>query len=199
MGFIVENQSNTLIAFFNLMTILGPAIITAVISYLISHKQFEIKLKELRFSAQIRARELMYNNFQKKMSQLMENWKRYSESFSNFYNILILNGTEEEKSKYLTRFARILQFYRQDYYDMNIDYNSELLKLGLLNKENLNKVKIIEEFFNQEFDSAVSFKSLEDLLRQAIRVNNIMTSFESQIIEYRANLLFAEYAKGKMI
>ena len=93
--------------------ILGPAMITALLAYLIAKAQMSHKLKELDNTHDFSARKYLFNHYKERGQQLHKKYKELNNSLSNLMGFTIgytLTDKENEK-EFMRRMAEVIRSY----------------------------------------------------------------------------------------
>jgi hypothetical protein len=117
---------------------LGPAIVagffTALGSYLIYRSQLKTKVAEVRGQAELRARELLFESYQKRIDRIGEDVNKFVGALYGFAGHLQALTNEEEKRQAQAAILVLIRMTRDPILDSVGELEEELESVSLANK-----------------------------------------------------------------
>lgn len=172
-----------------------PSIVTAVVSYKIAKFQLQTKEIELKSQADIKARELIFNAYQKKIERISNLDKDFAELFDRITPLLQQFQTEEvNKQLGIIIFASIrLSFpvYQEDFQELE----EELKKANLIEKRKT-QIGYIKGYLATDL-SKIGPDQTVDLYYGFIKMMALFTSLRSDLLNYKCEELFSDCISNK--
>lgn len=169
--------------------ILGPAIVALLGTFIALYHQRRLKTVELDALTRLKARELMFGDYQRKMEQNIRDVQALGKTMAELEMALSLSDDELEKKKMLVAFVgsmnQIMSALSTNLDDLEVNLKS-------VNLHAKHKPKI--DFIKKHFDPANTTPSYISRNHKTItEALAYMVSMQQELIEKKREELFREY------
>ena len=174
---------------------LGPALLAALStlagSWLTNHFQRENKKLELDRQAELRARELLFDAYQKRLEEYGKDAQQMTSALGKLAGNLSAEEDEEERQVVWEALIQIIQFTLDPLMIWARDLEVELQAVGLLGGYEAH-VRRIKKALATDF-SKVSLADKDTVLPEFMMVFSSLTAIRDALSTKRCNDLFSKY------
>jgi hypothetical protein len=180
---------------------LGGALIgslsTVLITWLTNRKQIELQKNEIKAQVGLKARELLFNSYQQRMNKLESELFQYGSTLGQISGTLAGTEDEEERHKILHHLIKTFRPFMMLFTDTVVDLESELEKVGLLEKREA-QLNILRENSGIELDET-NGDDLEQHLNSLFKSLAIISLLNQEILNRKCESLFGEYVSTEIV
>lgn len=179
------------------LTAIFTVIVTATITYLASRHQFKMKLIEIKGQSELRARELLFDAYQKRLERILNELNEFDKSIS--LSIGELKGMEDHKdvdNKYFPQLLKLFKGFLNDFEEEIAELEDELNKENLLNKRNMERLTFMRNVFSEVVNEDVKNEDSEKKTFQVIRAARMFSRLIDELLEKKSTELFSVYLKS---
>jgi len=173
---------------------LGPAIVagffTALGSYLIYRSQLKTKVAEIRGQAELRARELLFESYQKRIDRIGEDVNKFVGALYGFAGHLQALTNEEEKRQAQAAILVLIRMTRDPILDSVGELEEELESASLANKRRAD-LRFIRETLSAELDKPPLDFGL--LYLNYMKAFGLFNGFKTELLNRKCEDLFNVY------
>ena len=168
--------------------VLGPAAIAAIVSIFVTRVQLQVKITELQATARLRARELMFEAYQKHLKDVVEKSSDTANACGKLLAVLTAQSDSDLRAQSIEDVRRILPVFKdvliEDY--AGLEKDEELGKYDDLKKRCLDARAELETIDADVVDPIES-------VRKLMRLQGVLGECEANLIQRMSKALFSEW------
>jgi hypothetical protein len=178
-------------AIITLIGTLAGTLIGGLITWFSLNYQFRIKKAELQSQSALRARELLFESYQKKLEQINGRSHSAGETIGKFIAQIMTATNEDEKEEILEGFLVIVRALEIDLTDSIDELEKELREAGLFEKRR-KEISFLREHIAIDL-SNLSGKEMEALQFKIVQALGIETKLLQELVNKKCEDLFSDY------
>jgi len=169
-----------------------PALITGVVSIIISQLQLKMKISEIKGESEYKARENLFKSYQEKLRANRESSEKFFESMGEVFGYYIVEENEEEKIRILKDQFKFIKLAQKEIPKSTGEFERELRKNKLVTGEIEKQILFIKDTVSKNLEK-ISEKDMEAILIDYWKVFDLLHSFENTLLEKKRDELFSKY------
>lgn len=178
---------------------LGPAVITAIStavgSWLLYRHQLKTKVAEIRGQTGLRARELLFESFQKRIDRRDEGIKQFVSTLMTLVEHLKVETDEESKRQSGIVIIALIKMIREPFLDSVSELEEEFKLVGLTDKRRKD-ISTIRQTLAVDLDK-VEIKNVGELYLDFMKSIGLFTSLKDELLNIKCEDLFSVYLSDK--
>jgi hypothetical protein len=174
-----------------------PAAITATASIWLSRHQYKSKLAELDTQSKLKAREILFGSYQKRIERVNDQVKEMAQAIEKIIPELKraeeTHGTEEALKAFVILVSMTFDVWRDDF----IELETEMARYHIAEKWK-NQISYLKVFFSQkpsEFNTANIMPIYLGFMRSA----GLISLFNNDLLTERCEELFSDYLPDRKL
>jgi hypothetical protein len=171
---------------FYALTIIVPVLITAVVSWKISRQQLTMKTEELKAQGDLRARELLFNAYQKKIERIGNNASEVGEAFGQ-----MIGQMEGKRDEEIAPALILTLKVTTDGFKSSIEELEHELSWSGLPASRQQDLVAIKQIFATDFDN-LSVKEIGPIYVRLMAALGIIYSLQTELTNKKAEDLFKD-------
>ncbi|SRR6266404_5205507 len=173
----------------------GSAIITglftSIASWLLYHFQLKTKVTELKAQAQLRARELLFNSYQKRMEDITKNAYVLGDTLGKFAELLQRQESEHEKRESLVAITYMMRVVAKPLSDSVRELELDLAQVGLAERRQ-DDILQMRQALAVDFD-AITLQDVGPIYLQFMAALGLFYSIKDELLTKKCEELFSKY------
>lgn len=169
--------------------ILGPAIVALLGTFIALYHQRRLKKIELDALTQLKARELMFGDYQRKMEQNIKDTQGLGKTMAELHMALSLSDDELEKRKMLVAFTGSMNQIMSAI-STNLDEMEESLKKVNLHTKHKPNIDFIKKHFDPSNNTPSYISQNYKIITEAL---SYTVAMQQELIEKKREELFRDY------
>lgn len=178
-----------------LKTIWAPSVV-ALVSYFIARLNIKIKKVEIQGQTELKARELTFNSYQKRVEKSDENTRAVLSAMAKNSKDLANIADQNERIARLRRFLVLLKEQISFGYNYFEDLTDDLKTSGLSNEKLNRRIDYVNNIMKKEIDK-LQDSELDNYYNNLSRALSLMSSLEYDFVEKKRDEIFSGYLKKK--
>jgi len=174
------------------LTAIISAFVGGLFTWLITRKQIKSKEYEIKSNVELRARELIYNSYQKKLKRLLQIIESNTGSRYSIYATFVLEGFEKNidtVKKYCDATKKLIKDVLNPYEELKHRIEKENIKDEIL----LKKIEDIKNLQNKIFDENKIINNYEEEFLLLHKFLSLLNDVDEDLIEIKSLSLFQKY------
>jgi hypothetical protein len=174
---------------------LGPAVVasaaTLLGSYLLFRNQLKTKIAELKGQSELRARELLFGAYQKKIDRINKNAGRAARELGKIGALLNSENDENALSEALKILLFLMKALKSGILEAVEELEAEVKILELSTKAS-DKIIAIRNGVSAELQGAISITQVQEIYFKWVNAINLFYSVSADILTQKAERLFGD-------
>ena len=178
-----------------LLLSLGPAAVALAATYITLRHQRKLKRDELSISSTLRARELMFGLYEKRLSILLERSALLGETVAKVQVALRTTEDTDKQTEAISAFFSVIYAQAVQMPEFIEEVENELPALGLADKYagNVSFIKTNLQASFQSIPPGDPDAVMDNILLNMLKAMAFMINIQRDIVEAKAKELFEEY------
>lgn len=191
---IYEQLLNNMPAIITGVTAIVSALVAFLGSYLVGRNQIKMKIKEIQGQSELKARELIYNNYQSKVQRLISYSDHVNKALSEWYAWISEVDEEKQKNEYLKTLNLVKKIVRLEFEDLE-EIKDELVAQDMFTGRWKMKYEFIEQALKKITTGEIKMEDAETLYFRLWRAMNYLGNISKELSDKRSDDLFSVYLK----
>ena len=174
------------------LTAIISAFIGGLFTWLIGRNQIKAKEFEINKNVELKARELIYNSYQKKLHKLTQIIESNSKARGELYATFIVGGFKENLEmveKYCDAVKKVIKEVLNPYEELKMIIEKE----NITDKNILKNVEKVKERQNEILNEKRTINNYEEEFLQLNKFLSLLDGIDEDLIELKASKLFEKY------
>lgn len=169
-----------------------PALITGVVSIIISRVQLKMKISELKGESEYKARENLFRLYEEKIRVLRESKQQFSESFGKTLGYYLTTEDKQEKMRLLKIMLDAGRLLKDEMAGDIDEIEGELKKHKLFTKENEGRISFMRKIISINLEK-IPERDMEAAVMSYHKVADALGLLENILLEKKRDELFSKY------
>lgn len=170
----------------------SPALITGIVSVLISRHQLKMKISEIKGESEYKARENLFKSYQERLRINRQSSEKFFDSIGRTFGYYLAEEDEQEKIKILKAQFKFIKLIKNEIPKSIDEFEQELRKNKLVTKEVEEQILFIKKTVSKNLET-ISEKDMEAIFIDYWKVFDLLHSFENTLLEKKRDELFSKY------
>lgn len=175
---------------------LGPAVVasaaTLLGSYLLFRNQLKTKVTEIKGQSELRARELLFDAYQKKIDRISKNANEAGTALGQLGALLRSEEDESAVEEALKSLPYLMKVLKSGFWEAVEDLENELKALEVPAKS-ADRIVSIKKGISVDIQSVTSFAEVQEIFMQWVNAVNAFYVLIEESLTRKAESLFSEF------